>query len=185
MHLHLITPHGLNSLRLHTNKIEVFSSISTTWLGTRHNTSLATTIHCHIHSLSLSTLSQIQCILRFSGAQHHCFLLEFLQSVAGRYRQDRRAGDLVVDLLKLKVPKLFAVEGGREEDEAVAHEFSAFLRTYILRCNLKYTILAKLMDIMVRELNSHTQMSESHEDHITQPIMYYSPPLSGCNLRPV
>ena len=58
----------------------------------------------------------------------------------------------MVDLLKLKVPKLFAVEGGREEDEAVAHEFSAFLRNYILRCNLKHTIVEKIMDILVREL---------------------------------
>lgn len=82
----------------------------------------------------------------------------------------------MVDLLKLKVPKLFAVERGREEDEAVAHEFSAFLRSYILKCSLKHTIVTKIIDIMVRELNSHTQMSESQ---------YYSPPLSGCNLRPV
>ena len=91
----------------------------------------------------------------------------------------------MVDLLKLKVPKLFAVERGREEDEAVAHEFSTFLCNYILRCSLKHTILEKIMDIMVRELNSRTQMSESHKDHITQPVMYYFPPLSGCNLRPV
>ena len=105
--------------------------------------------------------------------------------MAERYRQDHQAGDLVVDLLELKVPKLFAVERGREDDEAVAHEFSAFLCNYILRCNLKHTIVKKIMDIMVRELNSHTQMSESYKDHITQSIMYYSAPLSGCNLRPV
>ena len=57
-----------------------------------------------------------------------------------------------MDLLELKVPKLFAVERGRKEDEAVADEFSAFLRNYILRCNLKHTIIKKIMDIMVREL---------------------------------
>ena len=86
--------------------------------------------------------------LRFSGAQHHHYLLDFLQSVAECYYRDGRAGDLVVDLLKLRVPKLFAVEWGREEDEAVRHMFSAFLRGYISRCAINHTILEK-MDIVV------------------------------------
>ena len=71
--------------------------------------------------------------------------------MAERYRDDGRAGDLVVDLLKLEVPKLFAVEGGREEDEAVRSEFSRFLRNYILRCDLKLTTLGRMSDIMVRK----------------------------------
>ena len=77
--------------------------------------------------------------------------------MAERYHQDGRAEDLVVDLLKLKVPKLFAVERGREEDEAVAREFSAFLHNYILRCDPKHTILRKMRDIMVSELNSQSR----------------------------
>ena len=87
---------------------------------------------------------------RFSGAHRHHYLLDFLQSVAECYRDDERAGDLVVDLLKLQVPKLFAVEGGREEDEAVRCEFSRFLRKYIL---LECDILEKMSSIMVREPN--------------------------------
>ena len=51
----------------------------------------------------------------------------------------------------LEVPKLFAVEGGEEEDEAVAHEFSAFLRDYVCRNALKYIILGKMNIILVRE----------------------------------
>ena len=89
---------------------------------------------------------------RFSGAQHHHYLLDFLQSVAERYRGDRRAGELVVDLLKLEVPKLFAVEGGEEEDKAVGLEFSAFLRDFISRNALKPTILGKMNVILVRDL---------------------------------
>ena len=70
--------------------------------------------------------------------------------MAERYRDDDRAGDLVVDLLKLDVPKLFAVEGEREKDEAVCCEFSCFLRNYIVECDLQPIIFEK---IMVREPN--------------------------------
>ena len=70
--------------------------------------------------------------------------------MAERYRDDGQAGKLVVDLLMLDVPKLFAVEGGREEDEAVGREFSAFLQDYILRCDPKHTILSKMNIILVR-----------------------------------
>ena len=89
--------------------------------------------------------------LRFSGAHHHHYLLDLLQSVAERYHQDGRAGDLLVDLLKLEVPKLFAVEEGDEKDEEVRHKFSEFLQNYIFWCNLKHTILKKMESILVRE----------------------------------
>ena len=89
--------------------------------------------------------------LRFSGAHHHHYLLDLLQSVAERYHQDGRAGDLLVDLLKLEVPKLFAVEEGEEKDEEVRHKFSEFLRNYIFWCNLKHTTLKKMGHILVRE----------------------------------
>ena len=69
------------------------------------------------------------------------------------YRDDGQAGDLVVDLLNLQVPKLFAVEGG-EKDEVVHHEFSQFLKNYIFRCKLKHTILKKMKNILVSEPNS-------------------------------
>ena len=108
--------------------------------------SISTTLPCttipnlHLHNT-----------LRFSGAQHHHYLLDFLQSVAERYHKDGWAEDLVVDLLKLEVPKLFAVEGGSEEDEAVRCEFSRFLQNYIIECDLQPTIFEKMKDIMVRE----------------------------------
>ena len=87
---------------------------------------------------------------RFGGAQHHHYMLNFLKSVAEYYHGDGRAGDLVVDLLKLEVPKLFAVEEGGEKIKAEDHEFSVFLRDYICRCNLKLTILGKMDAILVR-----------------------------------
>ena len=87
---------------------------------------------------------------RFGGKQHHHYMLGFLKSVAEHYHGDGRAGDLIVDLLKLEVPKLFAVEGGGEKSEAESDEFSVFLRNYICRCNLKPTILGKMDAILVR-----------------------------------
>ena len=92
---------------------------------------------------------------RFSSAQHHHYLLDILKRVASRYHDDGRARDLVMDLLKLKVPKLFAVEQGGEKDEKVRLLFSSFLSDYIRRNALKHTILMKMSKIMVREANSH------------------------------
>ena len=78
------------------------------------------------------------------------------------YHQDGRAGDLVMDLLKLKVPKLFAVEGGKKEDEAVGRTFSLFLRDYIHKYALKHTFLEKMVVILVSKQNSlvHLQICE-------------------------
>ena len=90
---------------------------------------------------------------RFSGAHQHHYLLDFFQSVANCYQRNGRAGDLVVDLLQLKVPKLFAVVRG-EKDEVVRCQFSAFVRDYILRCDLKCTIPGKMSKILVKEPNS-------------------------------
>ena len=102
-----------------------------------------------IHYTSSPTLPKHN---RSSGAHHHYYLLDFFQSVAKCYHNHRRAGNLVVDLLELKVPKLFAVLEG-EKDEEVRCQFSAFLRDYILRCDLKHTILGKMIKILVREPN--------------------------------
>lgn len=54
----------------------------------------------------------------------------------------------MVDLLKLKVPNLFAVERGEEEDEKVRREFSSFLQDYILKYYCK-RIHKKMSDILV------------------------------------
>lgn len=86
---------------------------------------------------------------RFSSAHQHYYLLDFLQSVAEKYREDGRAGNLVVDLLNLNVPTLFAVKG--EEDEVVCSRFTLFLQSYILRHDLKHTILEMMSDILVRK----------------------------------
>ena len=107
-----------------------------------------------IYVSNLCISLQTQHTLRFSGAQNHRYLVNFLKSVAQRYDKDGRAGDLVVDLLKLKVPKLFAVEGGGEKDENVRHKFSGFLKNYIFRCKLKRTIIEEMKKILVREPNS-------------------------------
>ena len=74
--------------------------------------------------------------------------------MAQRYIKDGWAGELVVDLLKLEVPKLFAVEGGGEKDDDVRHKFSEFLKNYIFRCKLKHTILKEMNSILVRDPNS-------------------------------
>ena len=66
-----------------------------------------------------------------------------------------------MDLLRLNLPELFAIEMGKEEDEKVRHSFTAFIRDYILRCALKHTILEKIKNILVRETKSHMQMTQN------------------------
>lgn len=89
------------------------------------------------------------------AAQQHRYLLNFLKSVAERYRDDGRAGELVLDLMKLGVPKLF-VEGvpggvaGEEPRASVPQEFSTFLWEFINRNAVKHTILQQTPLILVR-----------------------------------
>ena len=113
---------------------------------------------------------------RFSGAQHHHYLLNFLRNMAERYHQEHRAANLVVDLLKLEVPKLFAVDRGEEKDKKVRNEFSLFLQEYIRQGNLKHIILEKMRVIMVREAICSDQIL-----HHTQKWNVSS--LPGCNFR--
>ena len=113
---------------------------------------------------------------RFSGAHNHHYLLDFLQSVAEHYYQDGRAGDFIMHLLQLNVPKLFAVEVGGDKDEAVCRKFSSFLKNYILRCCLQHTLLNNMHRILVRKPSNHVLCLR----------MSLSPPLlPGCNLGPL
>lgn len=94
-------------------------------------------------------------VLRFGGARNHFFLLDFLQSVATQgYQADKRQKEFVLDLLQLKVPKLFAVEEGCEDltdymDKEVAKKFTSFLRIFINRNALKHSILIQMTAILV------------------------------------
>ena len=87
---------------------------------------------------------------RFTG-EHHRFLLDFLKSVANRYRQDSRAAEFILDLLLLEVPKLFTIEGSQEAETAtvISLEFTSFLRDFINRYALKHTILGQMGNILV------------------------------------
>ena len=95
-------------------------------------------------------------VVRFGGARNHFFLLDFLKAVAAGYLSDKRQQEFVVDLLQLKVPKLFAVEEGADgpeaaekEDTEVARRFSVFLRAYINRNALKHSILNQMSTLLV------------------------------------
>ena len=111
---------------------------------------------------------------RFGGAQNHYYLVDFLKSVAQCYHQDGRAGDLVVDLLKLKVPKLFAVEKEEEKDEKVRRKFSAFLQKYILNYYCKHVhekmskILVSVFANGLKTVNSNVHFVNSHLVNIDQ-----------------
>lgn len=60
----------------------------------------------------------------------------------------------MIDLLQLKVPKLFAMEEGSDEivekeDLEAARRFSLFLRAYINRHALKHPILSQMSIVLV------------------------------------
>ena len=94
-------------------------------------------------------------VSRFGGARNHYFLLDFLKSVSNSYLTEGRQGEFVINLLQLKVPKLFAMEEGSDEiaekeDLEVARRFSLFLRAYINRHALKHSILGQMSTLLVR-----------------------------------
>ena len=84
--------------------------------------------------------------------------------MAKHYFDNGQAGDLVVDLLKLGVPRLFAVVAERKEDQAVSREFSHFLQGYISRYSLKHIILEKMGDIMVRKAHIYIYIYSLYTD---------------------
>jgi hypothetical protein len=93
-------------------------------------------------------------VSRFGGARNHYFLLDFLKNVSNSYLSEKRQSEFVVDLLQLKVPKLFAMEEGSDEiaekeDLEVGRKFSFFLRAYINRHALKQSILAQMSTLLV------------------------------------
>ena len=86
------------------------------------------------------------CTCRYSEAQHHKTLLQFLKSVGDTYQEQGRAKEFVLDLLHLNVSKLFAESLDKsplQHEGAVgtAMEFSSFLRTYIQNCCIRDGIL--------------------------------------------
>ena len=97
-------------------------------------------------------------LCRYSEAQHHKTLLEFLKSVGDTYQQQGRAKDFILDLLHLNVSKLFAegleVPPLQQHGNTVgtAVEFSTFLRTYIQKYSIRDAVLQDISVIWVRYL---------------------------------
>ena len=94
-------------------------------------------------------------VSRFGGARNHYFLSDFLKNVSNSYLAEARQAIFIVDLLQLKVPKLFAMEEqgndeiAEKEDLEVARRFSCFLRAYINRHALKQSVLAQMSTLLV------------------------------------
>ena len=94
---------------------------------------------------------------RFTDAQHHKFLLEFIKSMAKCYKDQDRAKDFILDLLHLDVPGLFVTDSEGSTStlqsdilaSSVPDEFSNFLTDYIQRSNLQETILGEVETIWV------------------------------------
>ena len=108
--------------------------------------------------MSLSSVIALMLyVFRFTDAQHHKFLLEFIKSVAMCYKNQDRAKDFILDLLHLDVPDLFVTdnEGSTSTlqsdilSSSVPDEFSNFLADYIQRNNLQETILGEVETIWV------------------------------------
>ena len=94
---------------------------------------------------------------RFTDAQHHKFLLDFIRSVALCYKDQDRSKDFILDLLHLDVPGLFVTdaEGSTSTLQSdilsisVSDEFSNFLAEYIQRNSLQETLLGEVEAVWV------------------------------------
>ena len=89
-------------------------------------------------------------------------MLEFLRSLAERYKLDQRAKDFIPDLLQLEVPLLFVAENepGIEGGNLVGEMFFSFLLEYIQRNNLHPAIMSKIEDIL-----NYVADNEQHNIH--------------------
>ena len=84
-------------------------------------------------------------VVRFSGAHSHYFMNDFLQSVANRYQESKRPKDFVMDLLRLRVSGLLAIDPGEHDaGEEVQKSFKNFLQSFIRRNALKQTLLREM-----------------------------------------
>lgn len=91
-------------------------------------------------------------VSRFNGAGNHSCLLQLLQAVAKQYCNDKRAEKFVPDLLDLDVPELFSIRDTCEErleDEKLRSEFMNFIKLYILKNNLKDSVLSYVTSKLV------------------------------------
>ena len=88
---------------------------------------------------------------RFSGASTHFFLGPFMESVGQAYANNRHAQEFIEDILRLKVPKLLALEEDNqtEEDAEVPKKFSSFLHSYINSHALKDSLLKRMKTLLV------------------------------------
>ena len=92
---------------------------------------------------------------RFIGAENHFFLCSFMEAVGRKYVEDKRSPLFLVDLLQLKVPKLFALEDtnvtGDTTPSEVPRKFSSFIRSYINSNALKSHLLMQMTAILVKK----------------------------------
>ena len=78
--------------------------------------------------------------------------------MAAKYQESQRATDFILDLLKLRVSSLFAIDPGEEQGqttmmvsgEDVHKDFKRFLQNFIKRNSLKHPLLEKMSNIMVK-----------------------------------
>eukprot|EP00731_Ephydatia_muelleri_P026808 Em0018g908a len=89
---------------------------------------------------------------RHSGGHNHRFLLEFIKRVGTHYATDRRPLDFILDLLDIKVPKLFALPEKTDNGYAVAVEvqgnLSTIVQDYIYLNALKSGLLQRMSKIL-------------------------------------
>ena len=97
------------------------------------------------------TVTDTHC--RHSGANNHHFLLKFIKSIGTQYVTDKRPHDFILDLLKIDVPKLFALpektDNGYDVAVEVQSNLSTFVQDYIYSNDLKKGLLPRMSKILV------------------------------------
>ena len=89
-------------------------------------------------------------VSRFPGAKSHSFFLEFLSKVEASYIKRGRNREFMIDILTMKVPKLFAVNSATQIDDLeVVEKFRVQLRQHINNNALKLSIVSNLSRILV------------------------------------
>lgn len=130
-----------------------------TWVGLIHEVVNRYGKYILMHIMCTSTTPFVYVLIcyadilpmhRVPGAHNQHFILNFMTSIGATYTMDSRSADFILDLLAVKVPKLFAVSDvGCALGVAVQKEFSMYLHSYIQTNGLKRDMMKSIDKILV------------------------------------
>lgn len=89
-------------------------------------------------------------VFHYPGAKNQGFLIKFIEKVLMSYAESKRQRQIVIHLLDLKIPQMFAVEcSATQTDDYVTENFRCLLKSYVHDHQLQTSIVSNITSMMV------------------------------------